>query len=273
MPLNYHLITEKQDFEQVIDLEALVWKMSPRETISAHMQRIIVHVGGIILGAFEEKRLVGFVLGVPMQATGRLWSHIAAVHPDYQGQGIGFDLKQRQRTWAIAQGYHTMHWTFDPLLAPNANFNFHLLGARADSYHINFYGDMNDSVNAGLPTDRFQATWDLNGFSKPPSPSNAPFLLESDSKGLPQVQRLDSAESCYFAEIPHDFIALKTAHPKLALEWRFASREVLQGALQQGYQVLDFLRSQDRVYYVLRSLQRPPLSPSPTAKTGGERDF
>ena len=67
-----------------------------------------------------------------------------------------------------------MRWTFDPLVARNAYFNLHKLGAVADRFERNFYGEMTDTLNRGERTDRVVVRWDLD---RDPGPRN---VLVSD---------------------------------------------------------------------------------------------
>ena len=62
-----------------------------------------------------------------------LWSHMAGVLPEFRG-GLGFRLKLAQRERALAQGYDLIEWTFDPLQAMNAHFNFAKLGGVVEEY-------------------------------------------------------------------------------------------------------------------------------------------
>ena len=68
--------------------------------------------------------VVGMKAGRPMQ-----WSHMTGVLPEYRG-GLGYRLKLEQRARALAQGYDLIEWTFDPMQAMNAHFNFAKLGVR-----------------------------------------------------------------------------------------------------------------------------------------------
>lgn len=248
--IRYVFLNEQSQFEAVAALEHRIWQTSPAETISTHVQRVIVHTGGCILGAYDAAQLVGFTIGVPTKDAGKMWSHIAGVHPDYQRQGIGYAMKQQQRAWAREHGYRRIHWTFDPLLSPNAHFNLRLLDVQANRYHVNFYGEMTDGINAGLPTDRLEASWVLDDDTpRPQVPRDAQFLLH-DRQGRPQV-RLVFGEDGYFVEIPWDFAALKAQDPARALDWRMAQREVLLAAFAEGYMARDFVRQNGRCWYVL----------------------
>ncbi|MGI8551368.1 MAG: GNAT family N-acetyltransferase [Dehalococcoidia bacterium] len=53
-------------------------------------------------------------------------------------------------------------------------------------------------------------------------------------------------------DIPPHFAALKQRDAALAHEWQLAVRGAFQQALAAGYLAMDFVRGQDRAYYVLR---------------------
>jgi predicted GNAT superfamily acetyltransferase len=55
-----------------------------------------------------------------------------------------------------------MEWTFDPLEIKNAFLNIHKLGAVVRDYRVNFYGVSSSRLQAGLPTDRLVAEWELD---------------------------------------------------------------------------------------------------------------
>jgi predicted GNAT superfamily acetyltransferase len=238
MPLSYRTCTTSEEYEAVSDLEILIWEMSERQSISPDVLHVLHHTGGHVLGAYDGNRLVAFTIAFATRDPQRLWSHIAAVHPDYQSQGIGYELKHKQREWASSEGFKRMSWTFDPLQRGNAYFNFHLLGAECQHYHENFYGQMSDGLNAGLPSDRFEVTWHFNDNPLPELPEQASCLLEAvDSR--PQLRK-QASEEWHTVEIPYDIAALKSQNIALALEWRLAMREVFGAAFAQGYKVVDF---------------------------------
>jgi len=52
-----------------------------------------------------------------------------------------------------------IEWTFDPLQAMNAHFNFAKLGGVAEEYAVNFYGESTSALHRGTPTDRLVLSW------------------------------------------------------------------------------------------------------------------
>jgi predicted GNAT superfamily acetyltransferase len=255
--VDYRLVTEQEHFLHVANLEKLVWDADDLDVMSPHILRVIWHTGGCVVGAYDGDVLVGCAIAFAMKGQPRLWSHIAAVHPDYQRQGIGYNLKQQQRIWALANGYTHMSWTFDPLMAANAHFNFHQLGATSHIYHINFYGEMTDALNIGVPSDRLEALWALEDMDKPVSeiPKDAPFLLTAKYNKPVIVSEL--SENWHFVEIPVNFFNLRNENLPLAIEWKLIVRNVLCPAFEQGYHVVDFVRSPGRNWYVLKRNPHP----------------
>jgi predicted GNAT superfamily acetyltransferase len=61
----------------------------------------------------------------------------------------------------LARGITLIEWTFDPLVAKNAFFNFMRLGAIARRYLPNVYGITTSPLHGSLPTDRLVAEWYL----------------------------------------------------------------------------------------------------------------
>jgi predicted GNAT superfamily acetyltransferase len=134
------------------------YQLIPREMI-----RALVESGNIPYGAFDADQIVGFVLGwagVDQEGL-HVHSHALAAMPDRRHGGVGYALKLAQRAQALDQGIKVVRWTFDPLIARNAYFNLHKLGAVADRFHRNYYGEMLDEVNRGERTDRLLVRWDL----------------------------------------------------------------------------------------------------------------
>ncbi|NJN84274.1 MAG: hypothetical protein HC802_19660, partial [Caldilineaceae bacterium] len=90
-------------------------------------------------------------------------SHMLGVLPEWQGQRVGLRLKLAQREAVLRQGLTDwVTWTYDPLYRPNGVFNIHRLGATCNTYARNVYGELQDDLNRGVPSDRCQVDWRLN---------------------------------------------------------------------------------------------------------------
>ncbi len=281
-PYTIKIIENIHEMHQTVDLQRLVWQENDTDLIPAHLMNSAVHSGGLVIGAFVEQDMVGFVFGFPgLYSTPdgprlKHYSSLLGVLPDWQGQGIGFALKRAQWQMVRHQGIDRITWTFDPLLSRNAWLNITRLGAVCNTYLRDFYGKMNDVLNRGLPTDRFNVDWWVNShrvnrrlsrrrrnhlslvhFLAGGSPIINP--AEMDIKGLPHPFGNTGIKfgidlPILLVEIPADFPALKTADLKLAVEWRLHSRSIFEDLFKVGYLVTDFVHSTEyptRSYYVL----------------------
>jgi len=248
--------------EAVADLHKLVWSTDDRDIVPGHMLIAFQHAGGLILGAFDGQQLVGFAVGFLGRQNGRwlLWSHEAGVRQYYQGRGIGAKLKWMQREYALEDGLDCIAWTFDPLQAGNAKFNIHYLGCTCNLYHENVYGVMQDKLNAGLPSDRFETRWWLNHKHVISRMAQPPQLMPIDGihyslrsiEGFPQPVAEPTHQPRTLVEIPSDINHLKRTQPEVALAWRMATREAFNRLFGTGYTVTGFQRDRnEHPYYIL----------------------
>jgi predicted GNAT superfamily acetyltransferase len=268
--IKYRELQVDDDFDRVVDLEVAAWSMdTAAQAVPGNMLQAIIHCGGMLIAAENDTgTMIGFVLGLPARCGNdfMLWSHMLAVHPDYQRQGIGQQLKLAQRRWALDHDYDIIGWTFDPLQRGNANFNLHKLGVFSNTYYVNFYGTMRDGINAGLPSDRIEVTWELHSDRvKAIADGELPalfedecreesFLLRVDANGAGAIhlkQALHLTENRHFVEIPYNINSLKRENLGKALEWQQALRQVMQSAFQQGYRATDFVVCGQRCWYIL----------------------
>jgi predicted GNAT superfamily acetyltransferase len=260
------LLESPEDMAAAEELQRVVWPGSETEVVPTHLLITAIHNGGIVLGAFVEEKLVGFVFGFPgidMLPDGphpKHCSHMMGVHPDWRDAGLGFALKRAQWQMIRHQGLDHITWTYDPLLSRNAYLNIAKLGAVCNTYRISEYGDMHDGLNAGLPSDRFQVDWWLNtrrverrlgkrsrGTLKLDQFAKADlqplYALQTGTDGLPRPPEHFSPldNSLLLAEIPPDFMALKAADFALARDWRFFTREIFETTFAEGYLITDFV--------------------------------
>ena len=274
------LLETPEEMAAVESLQSAVWPGSETDVVPAHMLITVAHNGGLVLGAFVDEKLVGFVFGFPGLETTpdgprpKHCSHMAGVHPDHRDSGLGFALKRAQWQMVRHQGLDHITWTYDPLLSRNAQLNIARLGAVCSTYHRSEYGDMRDGLNAGLPSDRFQVDWWLNtkrverrlgkrarptlklnhlarvGVRPHYTPQTGPDNLPRPPEHFPPLEAQLIA-----AEIPSDFMTLKSADFALARDWRFFSREFFETAFAKGYLVTDFIYDKGgegpRSFYIL----------------------
>ena len=270
-----HLLETPEEMTAIEALQRLVWPGSETDVIPAHVLLAVIHNGGLALGAFVGKDLVGVSFGFPGIYTTpdgprlKHHSHILGVHPEWNGKGIGFALKRAQWQMVRKQGIDRITWTYDPLLSRNAHLNISRLGAVCNTYLRSEYGEMRDGLNIGLPSDRFQVDWWLNTkrverrLSRRSRPAltldhyrtaKATLLEVHTNRGFaPCLPEKTSSltGTLLLVEIPSNFPALKAADLPLARDWRFYTREVFEDAFSTGYMVTDFVHDKGRSFYVM----------------------
>jgi chorismate synthase len=251
------------ELEEAVDVQAAVWGLNLRNAVPSAITHVLTMRGGLVLGAYDADRMIGMLLALPAQDHGEwiLWSHMTGIMPQYQGRGIGASLKRFQREWALSQGYHRIGWTVDPLQRGNAHFNFHLLGQdaalTARTYHVNFYGDMDDDINRGLPSDRIEAMWciDQPSLHAPLDPETPMILSVNDA--LQPVSSVDDFgwdASLIQIALPRNLEAIRRMGVDGVLSWRLAVREKLQAAFARGYAIVDFSSADGSDKYILKRI-------------------
>ncbi len=271
-------------YEEMLQFEALIddiWGGGPADSVPAHLLITIVRNGGLAFGAFEDDEMIGLAFGFPAFADtpqGHLLKHCShqmGVHPAHQGKGIGFALKQAQWQMVRQQGLDLITWTFDPLLSRNAYLNIARLGAICHTYKRNEYGEMVDSLNAGIASDRFQVDWWVNTrrvTQRLDTKNWVALGLKNYQEAAPQMLYIPEtdvdlgllrppkiffppSEKLLLLQIPNDYQTLRTVDKPLAIDWRFFTREVFEEAFNTGYIVTDFIydrsESLPRSFYVL----------------------
>ena len=196
--------------------------------------------------------VVGMKAGRPMQ-----WSHMAGVLPEFRG-GLGLRLKLAQRDRALAQGYDLIEWTFDPLQAMNAHFNFAKLGGVVEEYAPDFYGASTSVLHHGTPTDRVVLSWKISAPHvvrrieqasdalrvKSHEVAEAPIanttVMEGEWRTTKKID-LTIKERRLWIEIPTGFTEMLQRSPERALAWRMDVRQMFEEYLAKGYRAVDFV--------------------------------
>jgi predicted GNAT superfamily acetyltransferase len=277
-----------EELSAAVELQRTVWD-DPSTVIYRNMLISIVRNGGLLLGAFDGSRLVGFVLGYlgteaqdsqrPAMANLKLVSQRMAVLPDYRNSGIGFELKLGQREYAIKQGIRLITWTFDPLQSRNAHLNIHKLGAIIRDYWRDYYGtEPSPQVTLGS-SDRALVEWwvtnnrvqqRINGKRssltlEQYTSANAMILNPTyeGPRGYPHPCEVvnTSGGMVVLIEIPTDYNAIVQGDPGLGRAWRHHTRELMEQAFASGYTVTDFLygnyEGRMRSFYALTFAEAP----------------
>jgi predicted GNAT superfamily acetyltransferase len=223
-------LTELDEFQRCVEIQGEVWGYEDSDIVPRRMFLLAQKIGGQVIGAFAEGRIIGFAMALPGYRDGEpyLHSHMLAVLAEYRNAGVGRRLKLAQREDAIARGIERMEWTFDPLEIKNSYLNLTKLGAISRRYAANFYGPSSSPLQGGLPTDRLYAEWRLRS---------------------PRV------EAALRGEIPAVEVTERVAVPGQISEWKRtpllrerarelqrSNRVALQLAFQRGLAVIGYER-------------------------------
>jgi predicted GNAT superfamily acetyltransferase len=225
-------LTTAGELDACVALQHATWGRTFSEAVPRTILLIAGKLGGIVAGAFDGDRLVGFVFGLTGLRDGRLahWSDMLAVDPACRDRGIGGQLKTFQREAMLALGVTEMYWTYDPLMARNAHFNINRLGAEVVEYVTDMYGKTGSALHGDVATDRFLVRWRLTR-SRPPAHVPGP----DDRR-----------------------VVIPAAGDVVSLEWRDRTRAAFTTALAEGFRVAGFTRDGDDAYYVLTRQPRIP---------------
>jgi predicted GNAT superfamily acetyltransferase len=298
-------LTAIDEFRQVVELEKTIWGYTDEgDLVTVPVFIFTVHRGATLVGAFGPStpsvppslragpstpsdpsslragrggRMVGFAYAVVGMKHGRamMWSHMAGVLPEFRG-GLGFRLKLAQRDRALAQGYDLIEWTFDPLQAMNAHFNFAKLGGVVEEYAPNFYGESTSALHRGTPTDRVVLSWKIaepHVVRRIEQSSSAIRVKSHDIVDAPianatvldgewrKTTKIDLTldERRLWIEIPTGFTEMQQRAPDRALAWRMDVRQMFNEYLAKGYRAVDFVLQRESGFgrYLLAKMEGP----------------
>lgn len=154
-------LTETHEFRRCLEIQREAWGWADEDLLPVRFLVVLTNIGGLVLGAYDGDRLVGFLNAMPGIRNGRpYWhSHMLGVAREYWNSGIGTGLKRAQRDHALERGIHFIEWTFDPLESKNAYLNIEKLGVIIRRYYVNHYGETTAVLQKGLASDRVLAEW------------------------------------------------------------------------------------------------------------------
>jgi predicted GNAT superfamily acetyltransferase len=270
-----------EDFHECQEIQKAVWGFIDMEVMPFTLLIMVQRHGGIVLGAYDGDKMVGFVFGFMAMRERRLYlfSQRMGVLPHYQRRGVGYKLKLAQRNYVLTQGLDLIVWTFDPLEGANANLNVEKLGVIVRTYERDIYGPVQSTIHSGLTTDRFLAEWRLMSSRAREHlspqyvrPDSGVILADSDMPMVHQVTftaegwpkpgepNLNLRTERLLVEVPSHLQDLKQADLELAQEWRGVTCAIFEHYFNQGYAVTGFatglVELRRRNLYILEPQER-----------------
>ncbi|MCK4908324.1 MAG: hypothetical protein KAS70_00365 [Planctomycetes bacterium] len=271
--INIRKIKSIKEYHDCETMQQKVWQFTSREIIPLNELLTIQKNGGLVLGAFKKKQLIGFLFGFPGLYQGHLThcSRMLAVLPAARNTDIGRRLKLAQRRFALKQGNNLISWTFDPLQSLNAYFNLVKLGVIIKKYEVNLYGQSNSVLNQGFQTDRFLVEWWIRRARVKKiinKKRGTRYEIRDNNKivnrtyyrpdGLLVSRKplLNLRGAALFVEIPRDIMRIKNRQPSLARDWRRKTRQIFTAYFNKSYTITGFIRplmnNQRRSFYVMQ---------------------
>ncbi|GGG22955.1 chorismate synthase [Lysinibacillus alkalisoli] len=252
-------IREITTSEQLQQLQALDLKIWEGQALPTHQTLGAARNGGILLGAYFQEELIGFsysFVGYEEEQM-YLYSHMLGVEQTKREHGVGELLKHKQKEIAKEKGYRLIKWNFDPLQSSNAMLSFTKLGAISQTYVNDYYGNLSDFFNAGLPSDRLTVDWwiqrgELTSVIEELVEEAKPIVdWQLTPAGLPALQAFDTTidylQDAYTVPIPQYFQKLKVESDTLAEDWRYKMRAILTTLFNQGYAIVHVIRGKEHV--------------------------
>lgn len=238
------------EFLLVQKLHQEAWGLPEGAGIYPPVLNTISKNGGVVIGAFDQDVLVGFVYGfLGREGAGllKLCSQTMGVDREYRRIGIGTRLKWAQRDFAIQMGLPLITWTFDPLETASAYLNLNKLGAISKTYLPNLYGERFTALGTGLPSDRLLAEWWVlsprvvsGALNHLPSPTGENIIVPSEEIRL--------------VDIPDNFQLMRKTNPEFSAMWRYKVRAEFQAALDDGFVATGFYRTSTQLAYILEKM-------------------
>jgi len=220
----------------------------------------IERCNGLILGAMkDDETLCGTIIDVA-SVDGDLSSWFTSYHAVMEGErnkGIGTMLRSLEREIGMKEGVALIKWAIDPLRSLEAHVAFNKLGAVAVGYERDLYGELRNSRNKGLATDRLLVEWWLTAPRVKAVVDNHAlpyhFHLGLDKMEVAtrtsvadtQLRRLvgfdDSVcggitrSAVILIEIPVKLDNMRASDINLARDWRLQTRDIFERMFASGY--------------------------------------
>ncbi len=245
-------LTTLEEFEACLSVQKETWRFDDIDTVPVNIIRVFADKTdpwGIVLGAFDGNKLVGFTLCLPTSHPATYLAHMLAVIPSYQEKGVGGLLAQAATQVCLDRGVKKVVATFDPLESRNAHIYIKRMGAIGKSYVRNYYSHLTCALENELPTDRLKIE----------------FFLDPSVDTYSSLRQTKDPLACI--EIPDNITSIKEIDKKAALELRLRTRQEFEDLMKKGFVVVGFdhePKNQKGRYWLVRdtTVQTPPTPSS-----------
>jgi predicted GNAT superfamily acetyltransferase len=228
---------------------------------------------GLILGAIDDREeMQGAIIDVAWEdrKLPSLFTAFRAVRAGKRNMGIGTKLRYHERDLAVERGTLLARWPIDPLRGLESHVAFNKLGAIAVGYERDVYGELHDSRNDGLATDRLIVEWWLTsprvqavvdsqhlpyhfhlGLDKMEVATRT--VLTDD--GYRRLVKFDdyvcngiTRSSAVLVEIPAKLDSVRSDNLGLARDWRLKTRDIFERMFSAGYMITGLVHEGGRSF-------------------------
>jgi predicted GNAT superfamily acetyltransferase len=269
IPVTIKELTTFEEYQECVQIQRETWGDEFEEWVPTSILKVSQKIGGIVAGAYNAAgRMVGFVYGLTGYKDGIPvhWSHMLAVRNEARGLGLGKQLKLYQRELLLARGVKVAFWTYDPLVARNANLNLNALGAVVTEYVKDMYIESSSMLHRGMSMDRFIVAWHLEServmnalahravFDSSLYGQAAIVNTVVEGTTILPVDREFVEDDRVRIEIPSDLEVIKNNESAVAAKtWRLNTRRAFLWYQERGYTVDGFVTDAQtgRCFYCL----------------------
>lgn len=262
-----------------VELQRAVLGNRARSVWAVPALTAVCQSGGLVLGArdseAEPSRLCGALVDLVADVGGYPARHTVfrGVLQAARNRGVAQSLRTAERAICQQEGVDLVFWSLDPLRSDEAHLAFNKLGAIATGYRQDLYGEVHDSANLGLATDRLHVEWWIDSPRVAsildrgnPAPHFRLGIHEMDvltetrllQNGVRMLVGHDDAPSAQhvLAEIPAHLDRIRTVDLAAARDWRLRSRAAIELLFERGYVGAGFVHEGGRSFHLFRKTDR-----------------
>jgi predicted GNAT superfamily acetyltransferase len=250
-----------EQFSEVSELQNKIWGLKDRDiisTISLRAYTMDYPLMGLLLGAYYNKKMVGFVICLPTREPQTLYGLIMGVLPECQNSEVGYKLGLKVLEKCNQQNVTKICWTFEPLDSLLGHLYLNKWGSVVIKYEQNYY-QLEDEVNKDLPLDRFVADCNLQS---PRVITRVNNIVKNNNlaEAIANYHIADgqhfSDEKSVLVKIPSDFQKLKNTNLAEAIKFRMNTRAIFEEYInKRSYFIAemftDIVNGERQNYYLL----------------------
>jgi predicted GNAT superfamily acetyltransferase len=266
-----------EELRACVDVQRAILGDRARSVWTVSALTAVCQSGGLVLGARDADggALCGALVDLVADVDGYPARHTVfrGVLEPARNRGVGHELRAAERAVCQREGVDLVFWALDPLRSDEAYLAFGKLGAIATGYRRDLFGEVHDTANLGLATDRLRVEWWIDSprvRSILDRGNQAPHfrlgihemdvitetrLQQGGFRTLTGHDEAPRAEHV-LAEIPVDLDRIRRADTAAARQWRLRSRAVFELLFERGYVGTGFVHEGGRSFHLFRRADR-----------------